>query len=270
MSLVKKLIVADYLSRNPLNVNCDEELKAETQAFVNFIANSFPVKDKYMEKIKHFQENDRVCKLIKGFISEGWPDKAKLPAELYEYYQYRFDFSNNNGLLLKGSRIYIPPPLRKEVMDFIHSGHFGITKCRERAKMSVWWPKLSTQLCELIRNCHSCVEERTNHRETFYHEPLPDRPWKKLGADLFKCNNFWYLIVTDYYSKFFEIFKLNSMSEEVIILKFKELFSRYGISDIVRTDNGPQFQFKFKKFSESYNFVHETSSPYFPTVEWAN
>ena len=54
------------------------------------------------------------------------------------------------------------------------------------------------------------------------------------------------------------------MSEEVIILKFKELFSRYGISDIVRTDNGPQFQFKFKKFSESYNFVHETSSPYFP------
>ncbi|KAK9736839.1 hypothetical protein QE152_g11272 [Popillia japonica] len=43
-----------------------------------------------------------------------------------------------------------------------------------------------------------------------------------------------------------------------------ELFSRLGIPETVRSDNGPQFQSNFKKFSSEYNFFHITSSPYFP------
>ncbi|KAG5866725.1 hypothetical protein JTB14_015790 [Gonioctena quinquepunctata] len=54
------------------------------------------------------------------------------------------------------------------------------------------------------------------------------------------------------------------MTELVIIEKLKELFSRYGISETVRSDNGPQFQTEFKKFAFEYDFCHITSSPYFP------
>ncbi|KAG5874125.1 hypothetical protein JTB14_015045 [Gonioctena quinquepunctata] len=54
------------------------------------------------------------------------------------------------------------------------------------------------------------------------------------------------------------------MTESVIIEKLKELFSRYGISETVRSDNGPQFQTEFKKFAFEYDFCHITSSPYFP------
>ncbi|ENN80591.1 hypothetical protein YQE_02988, partial [Dendroctonus ponderosae] len=73
----------------------------------------------------------------------------------------------------------------------------------------------------------------------------------------------WYLIVTDYYSRFFQIFKLIRMSEAVIIEKLKQLFCRYGLPEIVRSDNGPQFQSEFKTFSREYDFKHITSSPYF-------
>ena len=39
-------------------------------------------------------------------------------------------------------------------------------------------------------------------------------------------------------------------------------FSRFGIPLEVITDNGPQFAaVKFKKFSDEYNFTHETISP---------
>lgn len=71
------------------------------------------------------------------------------------------------------------------------------------------------------------------------------------------------MIVTDYFSRFFEIFELKSLSEDDVIYNIKTLFGRYGRCDILRTDGGPQFQSKLKKFAHDYNFEHQVSSPYY-------
>ncbi|KAG5878731.1 hypothetical protein JTB14_000165 [Gonioctena quinquepunctata] len=148
-----------------------------------------------------------------------------------------------------------------KVLEFIHTGHLGIVKCRERAKISVWWIGLSTQIENLVRKCPNCIED-TNNKETFHKDQIPSRPWQKVALDLFKCNH-WYLIVTDYYSRFFEIFQLSSLTEDVIVKKCKEVFSRYGIPEIVHFDGEPQFKSGFAKFAVDYNFLHTKSSPYF-------
>ena len=45
----------------------------------------------------------------------------------------------------------------------------------------------------------------------------------------------------------------------------KAVFSRHGIPESVRSDNGPQFSSQeFAKFAAVYGFKHTTSSPYFP------
>nr|CAI5842741.1 unnamed protein product [Callosobruchus analis] len=44
------------------------------------------------------------------------------------------------------------------------------------------------------------------------------------GKDFCKCDSTWYMIVVDYYSRWFEIFVVTSMTEEAIISKLKELF----------------------------------------------
>ena len=41
------------------------------------------------------------------------------------------------GLLVRGSRVVIPASLTVNILDKIHTGHQGITKCRERAKHSL-------------------------------------------------------------------------------------------------------------------------------------
>lgn len=260
----KDLKIADALSRSP--VPCDpnesQELGMETEAFVRFIVRNFPVKDYYMAKIIEVQKQDPVCKRLVQYTADGWPSRDKLPDFMVPYYQYRFDISFSENLVLKDTRIIIPPSLQKEVIDYIHSGHQGITKCRRLAQTSVWWLGLSSQLETLIRNCSNCIEERTNIKETFMYETPPTRPMEKIGLDLFKLNK-WYLIITDYYSRYFEIFSLTAMTEDDIIEKVKEFFSRFGICSVCRSDNGPQFQSKFKQFSKDYKFKHVTSSPYF-------
>lgn len=58
---------------------------------------------------------------------------------------------------------------------------------------------------DLVKNSPKCIEERINKRETFKSESLPTRPKEKIGLDLFKWNK-WYLIITNYYSRYFEFF----------------------------------------------------------------
>lgn len=43
------------------------------------------------------------------------------------------------------------------------------------------------------------------------------------------------------------------------------MFSRHGICEFLKSDNGPQFSDShFKAFAAEYGFVHITSSPKFP------
>lgn len=131
-------------------------------------------------------------------------------------------------------------------MNLTHAGHQGIVKSRDRAKMSEWWIGLSSQLENLVKNCPNCVEHRVNIKECFKKNEVPARSWHKVAKDLFKCENVWYVIITDNYSRFFEIFPLEDLAPRSIILNFKETFARFSVAEIVRTDNGPQFQSVFK------------------------
>jgi len=121
--------------------------------------------------------------------------------DIKPYYQYRLHFSISEGYLVYGSRLYIPQKLRREVLDYLHTGHQGITKCKRRAQQSVWWLGLSQQLLDLVSRCPNCIEERGNPHEPLLKAELPTGLWRKLGIDLFKQKQ-RFPIATDYYLKF--------------------------------------------------------------------
>ena len=94
---------------------------------------------------------------------------------------------------------------------------------------------------------------------------FPDHPWQKVATDLFEFQKSQYLLVIDYCSRFIEIAKLSTTTSTSIITNLKSIFSRHGIPEIVRSDNGPQYSSEqFAEFANHYGFSHITSSPKYP------
>ena len=95
--------------------------------------------------------------------------------------------------------------------------------------------------------------------------PLPDYPWQVIGSDLFQVKNDHYLLTADYFSRYPEVTKLTSTTSAAVISALKAQFARFGIPEIVRSDNGPQYDSaEFADFAKLYGFTHQTSSPRFP------
>ena len=264
----KDLITADTLSRTPVVESQephDKSFQDECQAYVNAVMNALPVTDKRLLEIKQAQADDTTCQNIQEFCMHGWPDKAKLGSEEKLYLQVAADLTIQQGLLLKGSCLVIPEAMQKTILRKIHEGHQGITKCRERAKQSVWWPGLSKQIEDLVEKCDKCSKERQNRVEPMIPSDVPERPWQTVGSDLFELNGSNYLLVVDYLSAFVEIAKVNNTSSASIVNNLKSMFARHGIPEIVVTDNGPQYSSQtFSAFADAHGFTHRTSSPRYP------
>ena len=91
---------------------------------------------------------------------------------------------------------------------------------------------------------------------------VPERPWQKVGSDLFELNGSPYLLVVDYLSAFVEISKLSSTTSASIVNHMTSMFARHGVPEVVVTDSGPQYASDtFRRFAAARGFLHTTSSP---------
>lgn len=73
------------------------------------------------------------------------------------------------------------------------------------------------------------------------------------------------MLVVNYYSRFPEVISLTLTTSTSVIAAVKSTFARFGIPDVLVSDNGPQFSSRqFAEFAQSYGFQHVTSSPRYP------
>ena len=134
----KHLAIADALSRAPFETASNQELTEEVAAYVQLIVSSLPASDAKLAEIATNLTRDPACHFLIQYCTVGWPEKSKLPEPCFPYWQHRFEISLQNGLLLKGKRLIIPMNMRKEMIDKLHEGHQGISKCRALAKQSTY------------------------------------------------------------------------------------------------------------------------------------
>ena len=125
----KSLTITDTLSRAPINslTEEDEILFRDADLYVNMVVSNIPATDKRLIEIKEAQEKDEICKMAKQHCREGWSACVKGP--LKHYAAIASELSIHNNLLFRNSRLVIPESPRKDIIERLHLGHQGITKC---------------------------------------------------------------------------------------------------------------------------------------------
>ena len=137
----KELVIADTLSCSDIRPNPSRQPSSgrskkicqpsSGRRFVSLIINHLPASEQRLE-IKWHQQMDKVCRTVSQFCESGWPERKTLSPETKLYFPMAAEFLVENDLLLRGSRIVIPSPLRGDILSRIHEGHQGITKCAGR------------------------------------------------------------------------------------------------------------------------------------------
>jgi len=163
-----------------------------------------------------------------------------------------------------GDRLVIPSSRCELVLKAVHEVHFGIEKCKARARSCVYWPGINDAIEAYVKKCSVCnTYSKANQKETLFPHPVPICPWHTVGADYFSFSGQDYLLIVDYFSKYPEVIPVEYKTAAQTIQVFKSVFARHGIPNIVIADNMPFDSKALKQFSKDWNFSIVTSRPYY-------
>ena len=154
--------LADCLSR----LGCLQDKIKLPRLKVHLMTTRLSATSDKLQQIRQATQDDDTMALLKHTITFGWPHTVQeLPKELQAYWTFREEMTVEDGLILKATRIVIPPTMQESVLQQLHDGHLGFTKCYNRAKQTVYWPNLRKELEDLVLNCQLCLKHSTAKRK---------------------------------------------------------------------------------------------------------
>lgn len=263
------MYLADTLSRAYQSPNVKEAERSETEKEVESIhaIKYLAISEVQLNEIKQETAKDSTLQTLKYIILKGWPDsKASVPFEIIPYFNIREELAVQDGIIFLGPRCIIPQSLRKKVKEKIHRARTGVQNCFRRAREVVLWPSMNQEITDYIKQRDVC-NNFANHqlREPLVVHDVPQRPWQKVGCDLVTIEQMDYMCTVDYYSRYFEVDRLEKKTASAVIKRLKRHFSNHGIPNFLQTDNGSPFNSaEFREFAMTYEFELVTSSPNYP------
>ena len=199
-------------------------------------------------------------------LQHGW--KEGVGSELAPFYSRRNELSLWNGCILWGSRVVIPQRGRKAVLEELHVGHMGMSKMKGLARMYMWWPGMDRDIEQLVQNCENCqLVQAMPPTAPLQPWSWPSRPWSRLHLDFAgPVEGKMLLILIDAHSKWIEVFVTSSSTSAIVIEELRSTFGRFGLPEVIVTDNGTCFRSsEFETFLRRNGVKHITSAPYHPS-----
>ena len=125
---------------------------------------------KKLDQLRKSTAQDNQLTRLSCYINTGFPcDKKNLLTDLQEFWNYRDTLSIENGLITCGNRIIVPNERRAEMLQYIHDEHQGKERCLLWARNTVFWPKITYDIQELIERCIICQEHGKSQSIIFHH-----------------------------------------------------------------------------------------------------
>lgn len=256
------------------------------------ISVEMPVNELSYENIRKAQENDDgifpILKLLKmGKDKPSYQDISHLHPEC-KFWHARWELLriHNDVLCILWTekdenrlRICTPNRLREDVMWYLHdaptSGHMGIYRTQQRASFSsYYWPGMRQTVRDYVKSCEVCEErknpgrKRRHYMETYTVGGRFERVAADIAGPFPKTanDNVYILVISDYFSKFAEIFPIPNMEAKTIAnVFFRGWIKRYGCPYEFHSDQGVQFEsLVFKHLCSMFDIAKTRTTAFHP------
>ena len=228
---------ADMLSRLPLPSTPDSiPVPMETIMAMEMLCASIPVQAK---QLKQWTDKDPLLSKVRSKVQTGWEDTQD--PDWKPYQKIKLELSIQEGCLLRGSRVVVPPQGLPQIVEQLHEGHPGISRMKNLARSFVWWPGIDSDLEVRVKQCESC--QKTRHQPP----PLPVQPWEWPQRPWARIDyagpieGHMLLIVVDSHSKWIEVKVVRNATSAVTMEHFRAMFAAHGLPEMLVTDNGTPF-----------------------------
>ena len=166
--------------------------------------------------------------------------------------------------------------LIEKAHDSVFSAHQGKDKMKHRLRSRCYWPKMNIDIEQHIKECHTCQEtkppSRYNQAEL---KPITSKkPLELVTTDIMgklnttKKGNNYIMVIIDHFTRWMELFALNTMEAIEVAEKLLEFTCRHGSPLKILSDQGTNYQ------SELLNELYEIldieklkTTPYHPECD---
>ena len=174
--------------------------------------------------------------------------------------------------------LVIPTSEITRVLQLAHdhgtAAHLGRRKTLSRLISRVYWPHMRRDVANYVRACTLCQQYKpTNQKLPGLMKPIVvSEPWHTVGIDITgpfpmtRRGNRFILVVVDYFTKWVELFPLQSTKAAAIAQIFlDQVICRFGFPIRVISDNGVQFLSKiFVQLCLLLGIQHQRTPLYHP------
>jgi hypothetical protein len=262
-------VVADHLSRLPLNDSISEDIR-ETFPDETLMAVT-PTLPWYADIVNY---------LVTGQTPGSW-DKQKRKRFISQARYFHWEepelFRIGQDQVL---RRCVPEEEQQSVLTFCHAlhcgGHFGAKKTAFKVLQSgFWWPSLFKDSHNFVKACIRCQRTGTigKKNEMPQHHIQSVEIFDVWGIDFMgpfpSSHGFEYILVAvDYVSKWIEAIPTRT-NDHSVVLKFVKanIISRFGCPKTIISDGGPHFRnHHFNRLIRSLGVTHKVATPYHPQM----
>lgn len=209
--------------------------------------------------------HDKFLQSIISFMSHGWP--KSIDKQFVNVYANQQDLEIIDECLLFQDRVVIPEKMQDEILKLLHGNHAGVVKMKRLARRTVYWFGINTHIEKFVADCDVCTSMAIVPKHNITSKwTATIRPVSRIHIYFFHFEHRTFLLIVDSFSKWLEVeWMRKGTNASEVLTKLIEYFARFGLPDVLVSDNGPPFNSHlFKSFLKRQGIEVLNTPPYNP------
>lgn len=145
------------------------------------------------------------------------------------------------------------------------TNHREINKTETRIKYRYYWPSMRNSIETYINTCNIC--QRTKYERTTLNVKIsvnttPSKPFEIVHVDTIKIQKQLFLSIIDSFSKYVQIYSLQSLNAVDMVSNLLQFFSYLGIPKTIIADNGTElYRQRVIRIAQNPNTLYDPRKP---------